>query len=113
MDLILLKACLKGLIDTDGGIYNHNQKSLQICFYNSSLTLINSVYKAFIILGFKPFLYKKKDGKCVISISGKDAIKYIDKIGFSNQKNLFKSEYYKQFGIVPLNSIVEKYLFFD
>lgn len=39
----LLRACIRGLIDTDGGIYKHHKNSIQLSFTNKCLPLINSL----------------------------------------------------------------------
>ncbi len=53
----LLKACLRGLFDTDGGFYRHHKHSaiVEICNYNDSL--LKSVHEAFDKLGFKVSLH--------------------------------------------------------
>jgi hypothetical protein len=103
----LLKSCLRGLIDTDGGIYRHNKKSVQICFYNSSPTLLKSVMKAFLILGFSPYFYwNKKTEKGTISITGKDSLIFMKTISLSNPKNLLKYQYYLNKGYIPNNDYV-------
>ena len=104
----LLIPCLRGLIDTDGGIYKHNNKSSQICFYNSCVSLLYSVKNSFHKLGFKPYFYwNKKRERGVISISGDDVDKYFEKIGFSNPKNEIKFKLWKKTGTVPKNSEIE------
>ena len=84
-----LKACLRGLIDTDGSIFrmsNKNFNLLRICFTNYNITLLNDTRNAFIKLGFNPskiilnkqfFLSRKSD-----------ITKYLKEIGFSNKKHL-------------------------
>ena len=93
-----LKACLKGLIDTDGSVFRMSQKDfnlLRISFTNFNVELLNDVRLAFIKLGFNPtkiicnkgFFISRKD----------DIIKYINEIGFSNEKHITR---YKHFSPV-------------
>jgi intein/homing endonuclease len=83
-----LKACIRGLIDTDGCIHrmsNQDPNLLRISFTNYNLTLLKDVREAFIKLGFSPSKIIRERDICVskkIEIS-----KYLKEIGFSNKKH--------------------------
>ncbi len=83
-----IKACLKGLIDTDGSIFKMSNKDpnlLRISFTNYNETLLEDTRKGFIKVGFSPskiilnkqFFISKKS----------DISKYLKEIGFSNLKH--------------------------
>ena len=88
-----LKACLRGLIDTDGSIFRMSNKDpnlLRISFTNYNLTLINDARKAFTMLGLSPSkIIKNKQ----FFLSRKaDISKYLKEIGFSNKKHTERLE---------------------
>lgn len=65
-------ACLRGLMDTDGGVFTHRYKVnnkpyayLNICFTNRSLPLLHFVYQTLEELGFTPKLKDKVENKKV------------------------------------------------
>ncbi len=80
--------CLRGLIDTDGCVYNHRHVSNGHPYYNIGLTFTNKsvpllyfVYNTLRTQGFSAKLQKPK-GVYLYRIS--DACRYADKVGFSN-----------------------------
>lgn len=78
-----LKACVRGLIDTDGSIYLAG-KWPQICFKNHNLRLLQDFRRALIYLGY----YASKITWNKVYISRKSDIqKFYKEIGFSNSKN--------------------------
>jgi intein/homing endonuclease len=96
-DKVFMRACLRGLVDTDGSIFRMSKKDpnlLRISFTNYNNALIEDTRKAFIKLGFHP-------SKIILNkqffLSRKEDInKYLKEIGFSNKKhnnriNLIKS----------------------
>ncbi len=98
-----LKACIRGLIDTDGCIYEmlpHWPGLFQLNFENRNFTLLNDTRNALIKLGYSP---SKICGKRTINgtkfyISKKGEIKkFYKEVGSSNDRNI------KQF-IKVLNS---------
>lgn len=101
-----LKACVRGLIDTDGGIYRHHKTNLQIIFFNSQMSLINSIKDALEDLGFNPRVGKNNENFCVY-LFGKEAIKYYHKIGFNNPKNIIKFNFWVNNNRIPLNKEIE------
>lgn len=84
-----LKACLRGLIDTDGCIHrmsNQDPQLLRINFTNYNKRLLQDARESFIGLGFKPtkIILNKR-----FYLSRKDDItKYLKEIGFSNKKHI-------------------------
>ncbi len=104
-----LKACIRGLVDTDGGVYRHHKKSIQLAFYNSEKSLIYSVKKAFEILGFKPRLARDKH-KYIIYLFTEDVKKYFSEIGSNNLKNNLKYDFWLKEGKVPNHNIISKFI---
>jgi len=105
----LLKACIRGLFDTDGGLHRHHKNSAQLKFTNKNHSLIDSLYKALTQLGYNPCVtidYKKKDTKAIYLFS-KDVKKYFQEIGSNNPKNRIKYEFWINKGAVPLNKEIE------
>ncbi|MBU0759252.1 MAG: hypothetical protein KKA34_02680 [Candidatus Omnitrophica bacterium] len=96
----LIKACLRGLIDTDGGVYFHNHKTkgircrnIGLCFTNHSSPLLNSVYRMLLDLGISA----KTDKKRHVSFYGVTEItKYLSKVGSSNPKHIARFKLYRE-----------------
>lgn len=88
-----LKACLRGLYDTDGSVYKlTNQKSHQICFTNVNLFLMEEVRDSLLSLGINCSKISKKD----IYITRKSELrKFLKLIGFSNDRHLGKVKRWK------------------
>jgi hypothetical protein len=87
-DKILLARCIRGLIDTDGSIHkiSKNNNNLRIDFTSKIPQLLIDTHEAFISLDFNP---SKIICKSHFFLSRQKEIeKYIEKIGFSNSKNL-------------------------
>lgn len=94
------KACLRGLVDTDGCIFNEVHKIngkrysyKRINFTSQSPYLIKSVFNVFKELGFSPFI-RRKGGS--VQLENKEEINYYFKvIGTRNKKHLtrFLEEY--------------------
>jgi len=84
-----LRACLRGLIDTDGSIFrmsNKNPNLLRICFTNYNIKLLNDTRDSFIKLGFNPS--KIISNKQFFISRKKDIGKYLKEVGFSNKKHI-------------------------
>ncbi len=83
-----LKACIRGLIDTDGSIFRMSRKDpnlLRIGFTNYNKTLLQDTRKALIEIGFNP---SKIINNRQFYISRQMEIeKYLKEIGFSNNKH--------------------------
>ena len=83
-------ACVRGLFDTDGGLYLHKKglkKYLGWCFSSFSIPLLNNVMKVLVDLGFN--IKKSGDYKLYI-YNSKDILRYINIIGSNNLKNSAK-----------------------
>ncbi len=93
-DETYLRACLRGLIDTDGSIFrmsNRDPQLLRINFRNVNSSLLETVYKSFITLGFKPALANN-----VVYLSRKqDIVNFLKGIGFSNSKHRLRLKKFK------------------
>ena len=88
-----LKICVRGLVDTDGSVFEHKYRVSEkvyrykkIDFASSSRPLLNSAYRALKDLGLKPRI--TKDGKKLRLESIEDVGKYFSIIGSSNPKHL-------------------------
>jgi len=87
------KKCLRGLVDTDGGIYYHNHttkgikyRHMGLCYTSNSAPLLNSAEKMFLISGIKDIKNNKKNR---LFLYGKEKVgKYLESVGSSNPKHL-------------------------
>ncbi len=102
----LLIPCIRGLFDTDGGLYRHHKTNLQIIFFNSQISLIDSLKKALEHLGYNPRIGKNNDNYCLY-LFGKEAVEYYNKIGFSNFKNNLKFKIWSKHGRIPTNKLIK------
>lgn len=87
------KSCLRGLIDTDGGVYYHRHNShgyrhfnIGLCFTNMSLPLLNFVENTLSFLRFNPKLSSNKTN--IYLYRKLEVLNYIQEIGFSNPYHL-------------------------
>ena len=84
-----LKACLRGLIDTDGCVHAMSKRDSNLgssSFKNYNKTLLEDARKSFIQLGFNP---SKIILEKTFYLSRQEEIKkYLKEIGFSNPKHL-------------------------
>ncbi len=104
-DTNLLKACIRGLFDTDGGIHRHHKKSIQLKFTNKSKALISSLQMALIQLGYQfTKTIDKRNNVYSLYLFGENVKRYSRDIGFSNPKNRIKFKQWVATGLVPLNS---------
>ncbi len=86
-----LRACIRGLFDTDGCIYKlTNQNSYQICFTNYNPILLNDVRNSLIYLGIKPSkITKNRD---IMITKRSELQRFLKEIRFSNFKHLNKAK---------------------
>lgn len=98
-DLEFQKACIRGLMDTDGGCYFHKHKvnsliyrNFGMCFTNKSLPIVQSVAKVLKSLGLKFSLAKKETQIYIYSFE--EIKKYFKLVGSHNPKNWKKFNYY-------------------
>lgn len=83
-----IKACLRGLIDTDGSIFRMSQRDsnlIRICFTNHNRRLLDDTRTAFVKLGFYPS--KIISNKNIFISRQSDIVRYIKEVGFSNNKH--------------------------
>ena len=79
-------SCLKGLIDTDGCVYNcKRDRKNYIKFTNHSNNLINDVLEVSKIHGFE---FKSAGKHNICLYKEKSIAKYLKKVGFSNEKHI-------------------------
>ncbi len=93
------KACVRGLMDTDGGCYFHKHKvnglvyrNFGMSFTNKSLPLITSMSKVLTLLGVKFSLAKANTQIYIYSFA--EIKKYFSIIGSNNAKNIQKFNSY-------------------
>ena len=113
-----LRACIRGLYDTDGSIYEllpHWPGLFQLSFDNRNMTLLQDVRKVLLHLGFKVsnICAPKTDKTPKIYITRKAEVrKFFEEIGFSNPKHYRKVQ--KAFpNISACNSPVVQWSNFD
>ncbi len=87
-----LRACIGGLIDTDGSIYpkTKKHKTPSIWFSNASPEIRRAFTKALKILGYRVSKWTEKRNSLCQSCSignSEDVIKYFKEIGFNNPKH--------------------------
>lgn len=85
---LFTKACLRGLIDTDGSIFrmsNQDPNLIRISFTNYNEKLLNDTRAAFLKLGYNPS--KIINNKQFFISRQSEIKKYIKEIGFSNDKH--------------------------
>lgn len=87
------KACLRGLVDTDGSFYRHKYKVngkkykyLKLCFTNCSRPLLQSTLRILENIKIKAYL----KGDHVSVYSGSDVKKYFKEVGSHNPKHALK-----------------------
>jgi len=81
---IFLRACLRGLIDTDGSIYRltpHWPNLFQLSFKNNNKNLLRDTRKAFVRLGYNP---SKIFGNRIVLTRQSEIYKYFKEIGSHN-----------------------------
>ncbi len=91
-----LKACLRGLIDTDGSIHyiSKNNKNLRISFTSYIPKLIEEVRNSFLKLGFHPSKIIRE--KQIFLTRKQDINHYLNTIGFNNDKHLNRLKKFTQ-----------------
>lgn len=88
-------ACLRGLIDTDGGIFLHKYKVngkayayRKICFSNRSIPLLVFAVNTLKMLGFTPKIIDKVENKKVWLYNEKEVKQYLSIVGTNNSRLL-------------------------
>ncbi len=105
-DAKLLKACLRGLFDTDGGFYRHHVHSATIEVCNHNVSLLDSAQRAFEKFGFR--VSRNHVG---VELYRRDQIhRFFEEIGSHNPKHLVKYNIWKSTGVVPSNVEISRLL---
>lgn len=88
-------SCLRGLLDTDGGVFIHRYlvagkkyEYKKLSFANCSVPLINFVYESLSMLQLQPRLRMQESTKRVWIYGEKKTLEYLDKVGSHNQRLL-------------------------
>lgn len=82
-----IRACLRGLIDTDGSVFRMSRKDpnlIRISFKNANRVLLDDAREAFTGLGFHP---SKVTWRTIFISRQSEIRKYLKEIGFSNDKH--------------------------
>ncbi|MAG08622.1 hypothetical protein CMO89_04055 [Candidatus Woesearchaeota archaeon] len=100
----LLRNTIRGLFDTEGGIYQHNKTSPRLYIYNTSEPLLESIHSALLQLGYKAIRKKRW-----IKICKKEEItRFFNEIGTNNPQKRLKYDIWLKEGKVPLNNRILK-----
>lgn len=88
-------ACLRGMVDTDGGIFNHTYKVngkiysyKKLAFVNRSVPLLLFAYNTLQGLGFTPKLIDKVENKRVWLYNQGEVARYLKIVGTHNSRLL-------------------------
>lgn len=86
-----LRACIRGLYDTDGTIYKlTNQNSYQIGFTNYNSKLLNEVRQSLVLFGISPSkIMRNRD---IVITKKSELRKFLNEVGFHNFKHLNKAK---------------------
>lgn len=102
------KNCLRGLVDTDGGIFHHRHSikpkgksylNIGLVFSNKSAHLLNFVKNTLFALGFHPKVNSNKDN--ILIYKEGEVFRYAQEVGFHNvhhieRINQFTKNKYKE-----------------
>lgn len=103
----LLKACLRGLFDTDGSVCPHPNSKVMLIITIKNPVLMGSALKAFDKIGI---LAKQSKGD--IYFYGATKVKrFFDEVGSSNPKHLIKWGIFLRSGIMPKTKELEELIF--
>lgn len=87
--------CLRGLMDTDGGVFIHKYKVnnkyyyyKKVCFTNRSVPLLKFVFNTLTEIGFKPKIILKVENKKVWLYNKDETIRYLELVGSHNTRLL-------------------------
>lgn len=105
-DNSLIIACLRGLADTDGGIYPHPNSRIMLDVTSKIPSLLNSLHEAAKKIGLKPGITKDR-----IQLYGEKQLKnYFSLIGSSNPRNMLKYQIFLKTNSVPKTAEIENLL---
>lgn len=103
-DASKLSACIRGCIDTDGGIYRFHNR-IGVAFFNKNRMLLEDVAYGLKQFGFNPYFTK---GKEVWLLKKRDVLLYLSQIGTSNMKNIVRILEWQNKGRFPTLSEVSE-----
>lgn len=93
----VLMACLRGMFDTDGGVFFDKRKAyrepyVRVCYTSASPALMKQVAQILQRLGIRYSMHQKADTRAeMIQINGKKNVEqYLQNIGFRNERHLAK-----------------------
>jgi hypothetical protein len=93
----LLSACVRGLFDTDGGIYAHPNSGIMLDITAKNDNIFNFLVKSSEILGLP---LNPTEGKLQL-YGGSKVDEFLRKVGSSNSRNIKRYLYYKENGSLP------------
>ena len=102
----LLKHCIRGIFDSEGGLHPRHHKAARIYISNSSPALLESIYSALLKLGY----HVQLKSTCVRLGRTSDIIRFFEEIQPQNDYKLIKYNAWRKSGRVPSTSEVERYL---
>jgi len=86
-------SCLRGLMDTDGGVFIHRYKVngklysyKKICFSNRSLPILNFVHQTLRVVGLNPVLRANVENKQVWLYNCNEIARYLRVVGTRNPR---------------------------
>lgn len=92
-NLVFRKACLRGLMDTDGGIFIHKYKVnnkkysyVKLCFVNRSIPILNFVDETLRMIELHPKLWLKQESKRVWLYDHEEVKQYLNIVGTHNPR---------------------------
>ncbi|MFH1623306.1 MAG: LAGLIDADG family homing endonuclease [Candidatus Aenigmatarchaeota archaeon] len=106
-DKYLAKRCLRGLVDTDGGLFAKDKKSKRafVEFKSKTTRLRRDFDRMANMLGFRT----SRSGKIAVRIQNQDdVIKYMKEIGSNNPKIKLKIHNINKFGVIPTTSKIKE-----
>lgn len=105
-DKNLLAACLRGFVDTDGGVHPHPHTKIMLGVTSNSSSLIASLHQAFQVLGV-PI---GKSRNC-LQMYGRDKLaRFFSIIGSSNPRNIIRYDQFLHQNVVPSAQETERLL---
>lgn len=102
----LLAACLRGMVDTDGGIYAHPHTKIMLDFTSVIPSIIESVHQACDKLGLRHGISKNR-----MQFYGRDKLaSYFSIVGSSNPRNIIRYSQFIRTGTTPSAAETESLL---
>lgn len=94
----LLSACLRGMIDTDGGVYSHPHTKIMLDFTSVIPSVLSSVHNALNQLGLQHGITRNR-----MQFYGRDKLSnYFSVVGSSNPRNIIRYVHFLRNGTTPL-----------